>query len=72
LKLLKVNSRISTMLIALDYQKQEPQQLALSHNIKYTPTIIIYRDTSKTEELGRIIERPKKSLVADINELFLL
>jgi thiol-disulfide isomerase/thioredoxin len=68
LKLLKENSNISVTLIALDYQKHDPQQLATTHNVKYTPTMIIYRDKSKKEELGRIIERPKQSLVDDIQQ----
>lgn len=71
LKLLKANKHITPTLIALDYQKQDPQQLAKENHIKYTPTIIIYRDDSKQEELGRIIERPSKNLVEDINQLLL-
>jgi thioredoxin 1 len=71
LKLLQGNKQISATLIALDYQKEDPQQLAKDNDVKYTPTIIVYRDESKTEELGRIIERPNTSLVADINQLLL-
>jgi len=71
LKLLKANKNITLNLIALDYQKEDPQQLAQKNQIKYTPTFIIYRDKSKKEELGRIIERPNKSLVEDINQLIL-
>jgi len=69
LKLLKANKHVTTTLIALDYQKQDPQHLAKESHIKYTPTIIVYLDESKKEELGRIIERPNKSLVEDINQL---
>jgi thioredoxin 1 len=71
LKLLQVNKHLTAKLIALDFKKEDPQQLAKENNIKYTPTIIIYRDDSKKEELGRIIERPSKSLVEDINQLLL-
>ncbi|TWX56893.1 thioredoxin family protein [Colwellia hornerae] len=71
LKLLQGNKQISATLIALDYQKEDPQQLAKANNVKYTPTIIIYQDESKTVELGRVIERPNTSLVADINQLLL-
>jgi thioredoxin 1 len=71
LKLLKANKNITLNLIALDYQKEDPQALAKDNQIKYTPTFIIYRDKSKKEELGRIIERPNKSLVEDINQLIL-
>jgi thioredoxin 1 len=71
LKLLKANKHINARLVALDYQKADPQHLAINNNIKYTPTIIIYRDETKKEELGRIIERPNKSLVQDITQLLL-
>jgi thiol-disulfide isomerase/thioredoxin len=71
LKLLKVNKQITSTLIALDYQKEDPQGLAKENKIKFTPTFIIYRDESKKEELGRIIERPNKSLIEDINQLLL-
>ncbi|MFQ3193899.1 MAG: thioredoxin 1 [Colwellia sp.] len=71
LKLLKANKHINATLIALDYQKADPQHLAINNNIEYTPTIIIYRDETKKEELGRIIERPNKSLVQDITQLLL-
>jgi thioredoxin 1 len=71
LKLLKVNEQITSTLIALDFKKEDPQGLAKTNKIKYTPTIIIYRDSSKKEELGRIIERPSKSLVEDINQLLI-
>ena len=71
LKILKANQHITPTLIALDYQKEDPQALAKESKIKYTPTIIIYRDKSKKEELGRIIERPNKSLIEDINLLLL-
>ena len=71
LKLLKANNHITSTLIALDYQKGDPQALAKENKIKYTPTIIIYRDNSRKEELGRIIERPNESLVEDINQLLL-
>lgn len=69
LKLLNANKYITATLIALDYKKQDPQQLARLNRVKYTPTIIIYSDESKKVELGRIIERPKKSLIEDINQL---
>jgi thioredoxin 1 len=69
LKLLKANKRITTKLIALDYKKEDPQQLAEASKIKYTPTIVVYLNADKTEELGRIIERPAKSLVEDISQI---
>jgi hypothetical protein len=63
LNILKENSAISTQLIALDYEKSDPKGLANNNGIKYTPTFIM---STGGKELGRIIERPKDSLVADI------
>ncbi|REL30356.1 thioredoxin family protein [Thalassotalea euphylliae] len=63
LKALSVNPNITTKLIALDIRKQEPQGRATASGVKYTPTIIVKQDG---EEVGRIIERPKTNLVADI------
>lgn len=57
-------ANIELKLIALDYQKSEPLGRAKSANVKYTPTIIV---TRSGKELGRIIERPKKSLISDIS-----
>jgi thiol-disulfide isomerase/thioredoxin len=71
LKLLKANKHITSTLIALDYQKEDPEAFAKGSQIKYTPTFIVYRDKHKKEELGRIIERPNKTLVEDINQLLL-
>ena len=71
LKLLKANKHITPTLIALDYQKEDPQALAKRSKVKYTPTIIVYRDKNKRDELGRIIERPNNSLIEDINQLLL-
>jgi len=66
LKLLENNKSINTQLIALDFQKSDPLGKSTVKGIKYTPTIIVYQND---KELGRIIERPKYSLVADINSL---
>ncbi|MCO4800256.1 MAG: thioredoxin family protein [Colwelliaceae bacterium] len=66
LKLLNHNSTILVDLIGLDYQKTEPQGLTVSKDIKYTPTIIIYKNN---KEVGRIIERPNLSLVADMTDI---
>jgi len=71
LKLLKANEHITPTLIALDYQKEDPQALAKGNKVTYTPTIIVYRDKNKRDELGRIIERPNNSLIEDINQLLL-
>lgn len=63
LTLLEHNTAIDAQLIALDYQKSDPQGKALANKIKFTPTFIVYRGN---DEIGRIIERPKVSLVADV------
>lgn len=68
LKILSGNKDINLSLIALDHQKQDPQDLATTNKVKYTPTIIVYRDVDKKQEIGRIIERPKQSLITDINQ----
>jgi len=68
MKILSANKGIKLSLIALNYQKEDPQDLAIANKVKYTPTIIIYRDSDKKQEIGRIIERPKQSLIIDINQ----
>ncbi|MRX28563.1 thioredoxin family protein [Kangiella sp. HZ709] len=63
------NANISHQLIALDISKQEPLNRQQKDGVKFTPTIIIKSDTSddnQNKELGRIIEKPKKSLAEDI------
>ena len=67
LKILSGNKDIKLSLIGLDHQKQDPEDLVSVNKVKYTPTIIVYRDTDKKHEIGRIIERPRSSLVADIS-----
>lgn len=66
LKILNETAGMSSRLIGLDYKKSEPKGTAKNHNIKYTPTFIVYRDN---KELGRIIERPKVSITADISAM---
>jgi thiol-disulfide isomerase/thioredoxin len=68
IKILSGNKDIKLSLIALDHQKNDPEDLASVNKVKYTPTIIVYRDADKKQEIGRIIERPKHSLIADINQ----
>lgn len=48
---------------ALNTQKSDPKGLAKAHKIRRTPTMIIYRDG---EEVGRILEFPRKNWPADI------
>jgi len=66
LKLLSYNPKIRINLIALDYQKSDPLGDASSRGVKYTPTIIVMQDNI---ELGRIVERPKNSLILDFQAL---
>jgi len=63
LKLLEYNDSIDSRLISLDYQKSDPQGKAVMNKVKFTPTFIVYLNNN---EIGRIIERPKVSLVADV------
>lgn len=69
LRLLTYNQAITKLLIALDYQKSDPEGLAKQKAIKYTPTIVLYKND---QEIGRIIERPSKSLIEDIDEMIKL
>lgn len=57
---------LSIRLIGLNYQKVDPAGLATAAQIKFTPTFVVYRNN---QEIGRVIERPKVSLVADINNM---
>lgn len=66
LKVLAENRTVSYRLIGLDYDKSEPNGSAKNHDIRYTPTFVVYKDN---KELGRIIERPTVSLTADISAM---
>ncbi len=66
LKILAENSTLSHRIIALDYQKSEPNGSAKNHDIKYTPTFVVYQNN---KEIGRIIERPAVSLTTDISAM---
>ena len=66
LKALAANTSVELNLIALDYQKSEPEGRAKRANVKYTPTFVV---SLSGKEIGRIIERPKISLVDDISNM---
>ncbi len=66
LKILAEKTELSNRLIGLDYEKSEPNGTAKSHSIKYTPTFVVYQNN---KEIGRIVERPKVSLAADISAM---
>ena len=68
-KFLKITAQASTLtsrLIGLNYDKLEPGGSAKKHDIRYTPTFVVYQNN---KEIGRIIERPKVSLTADISAM---
>tara|TARA_R110000744_G_scaffold315505_1_gene422371 strand:+ start:52 stop:528 length:477 start_codon:yes stop_codon:yes gene_type:complete len=66
LKIVAENPTISHRLIALDYEKSEPNGAAKMHSIKFTPSFIVFQNN---KEIGRIIERPTVSLTADISAM---
>ncbi|NQY65628.1 MAG: thioredoxin family protein [Alteromonadaceae bacterium] len=66
LKALQNFKHVNMNLIALGYDKNDPQGRAKKVGIKYTPTFIVYLTG---QEIGRIIERPKNSLVDDITTM---
>jgi len=68
LSILEHNNKVTSTLIALDYDKDDPELLAKENGIKYTPTFIVYLGE---EEVGRIIERPTLNLVDDITTLII-
>ena len=64
-RLLKaLNNKVNVNLIGLDYTKSEHLGRAVKAGISFTPTFIIYNNGT---EIGRIVERPKVSLVEDIS-----
>jgi thiol-disulfide isomerase/thioredoxin len=66
LKIAAENSQFTSRLIGLDYEKSEPSGSAKNLDIKYTPTFVVYQNN---KEIGRIVERPKASLAADISAM---
>ena len=56
----------SVELYALDLKKKDPEGMADTMGIKYTPTFIFYVGD---RQLGRIVERPEVSLISDISRL---
>ena len=60
------NPNIKTMFFALDTNKSDPDGIAVSHSIKRTPTIIVYKND---KELGRFLEFPTTNWANDITTL---
>lgn len=67
LKLLdKANIELEKLrLIAVGYDKRDPQGIAEQYNLRYTPTIIVL---DGTQELSRMIEKPEQSLAQDLGQ----
>lgn len=55
----------SLTLFGVDRKKDDPDGVAQSYDLKYTPTLIV---SSQGEEIARIIEKPKDNLAADFAE----
>ncbi|UTA47815.1 thioredoxin family protein [Simiduia sp. 21SJ11W-1] len=54
---------IALTAIAVDEQKRAPAEFTERYKLKYTPTLIVFKDGV---EVGRIIERPDTNWAADI------
>lgn len=50
-------------LVAVGYNKQDPEGIAQQYDLRYTPTIIVL-DNKK--ELNRMVEKPTQSLAIDL------
>lgn len=53
----------SLRLVAVGYDKLDPNGLAKQYDVRYTPTIIV---SDGEKELVRMIEKPKQSIAADL------
>ena len=53
-------------LVALDFNKSEPEGRAALQGLKYTPTFVF---SVAGEEIGRVVERPDESLEAAIESI---
>lgn len=57
---------IDIQLIAVNRTKRDPQGLAISHELKYTPTFILLKGN---KELGRVVETPTLTVAEDLQAL---
>lgn len=62
------NPNIQVEYIAVDRNKQDPQQLAAQYDFKRIPTFIVMQNN---QEIGRIVESPKISLEQDLAKILL-
>ena len=53
-------------MVTLDFSKTDPGGLAVANGVEFTPTFIFFR---QQDEIGRIIERPAKTLEEAMVEL---
>lgn len=70
-KLLKVLNYLGVQdhkisIIAVNRQKNKPVETINTYNIKYVPTLIIYRDS---KEVNRIVEYVNKSIEKDLYDI---
>ena len=68
LKALKFNQQVKVSLLALNFKKADPKGLAKKAGITHTATFVV---KLSGKEIGRIIEKPKTDLIADINIMLL-
>ena len=54
---------------ALNGRKSDPQNQAEQHEIRRTPTIIVYRDG---KEIARVLEFPEKDWPSDLSKILML
>lgn len=66
IKLLENHPSITMTFIGVDKKKQAPLKLYEALKVKYTPTIIVFKDE---KEIGRIVEKPAMSLGQDLFEI---
>jgi thiol-disulfide isomerase/thioredoxin len=57
------NPNISLSLMAVSRDKSSPADAVARYQLKYTPTIIVFKSG---KEVGRIIEKPEKNWASDI------
>lgn len=55
----------SLKLVAVGYDKRDPQGIAAQYNLKYTPTIIVL---DKGKEIARMVEKPNQSIASDLSQ----
>jgi len=53
-------------LFAVDRKKDDPEGIAKTHGLEYTPTFILLKDGA---EVGRVVERASTSLTQDLQAL---